>query len=142
MEEALVLAEAAGKLGNVPVGAVAVMDGRVIARSSNLRETLQDPTAHAEILVLREAARVLGTWRLEELTLVVTLEPCAMCAGAIAHALVKRLIYGAPEPRSGAVDSNLQVLRGRGTEVHGRVLEQRCSEMMSRFFEDLRLRTE
>ena len=142
MEEALVLAEAAGKLGNVPVGAVAVMDGRVIARSSNLRETLQDPTAHAEILVLREAARVLGTWRLEELTLVVTLEPCAMCAGAIAHARVKRLIYGAPEPRSGAVDSNLQVLRGRGTEVHGRVLEQRCSEMMSRFFEDLRLRTE
>ena len=136
------LAEAAGKLGNVPVGALAVMDGRVIARASNLRETLQDPTAHAEILVLREAARVLGTWRLEELTLVVTLEPCAMCAGAIAHARVKHLYYGAPEPRSGAVDSNLRVLKNCGTKVHGRVLEKRCSEMMSRFFEDLRLRAD
>ena len=141
MEEALRLAEAAGRLGNVPVGAVAVANGRVVARASNLRETLQDPTAHAEILVLREAARVLGTWRLDEVKLVVSLEPCVMCAGAIAHARVGHLVYGTPEPRAGAVDSNLHVLRGREVNVEGGILGDRCSEMLSGFFEDLRLRT-
>ena len=140
MEEALRLAEAAGRLGNVPVGAVAIHRGRVIARASNLRETLQDPTAHAEILVLREAARVLGTWRLDEVTLVVTLEPCAMCAGAIAHSRVRRLVYGTPEPRSGAVESTVRLLDDRGIDVETGVLGDRCAAMMTRFFECLRLK--
>ena len=140
MEEALRLAEVAGRLGNVPVGAVAIHEGRIIGRASNLRETLQDPTAHAEILVLREAARVLGTWRLEEVTLVVTLEPCAMCAGAIAHSRVGRLVYGTPEPRSGAVHSTVKLLENRDIEIEGGLLGGRCAAMMTEFFETLRLK--
>jgi len=101
------LAEAAQAVGHgdVPVGAAAVIDGRVIAAAHNERQRSGDPTAHAEILVLRDAARQLGSWRLTEVTVVVTLEPCPMCAGALVAARVRRLVYGASDPRAGACGS-------------------------------------
>ena len=140
MAEALQQAEAAGRLGNVPVGAVVVVDGQIVARAGNRRDTLQDPTAHAEILALRAAARALGTWRLEEATLYVTLEPCAMCTGAIASARLGRLVYGAEEPKTGAVISKHRLLERSDIQVQGEIEVARCQELMQRFFETLRRR--
>ena len=105
MSLALDEARAAARAGEVPVGAVVVVDGRVIARAHNRRETDKDPTAHAEILALREAARVLGDWHLETATLYVTLEPCFMCAGALVNARLGSLVFGALDPKAGAVGS-------------------------------------
>ncbi len=105
MREALALADEAARAGEVPVGAVAVLDGKVVGRGRNRREEDRDPCAHAELLALRDAARTLGRWRLTGVTLVVTLEPCAMCAGALVLARVDRLVYGAPDPKAGAVGS-------------------------------------
>ncbi len=105
MREALEEARQAAEVGEVPVGAVVVHRGQVIARGHNRREMDDDPTAHAEILALREAATVLGQWRLEGCTLYVTLEPCFMCAGAIVNARVERLVFGARDPKAGAVGS-------------------------------------
>jgi tRNA(adenine34) deaminase len=105
MAEALVLARDAASRGEVPVGAVAVCDGRIVGRGANAREATGDPTAHAELLALQEAARTLGRWRLGGTTLVVTLEPCAMCAGAMVLARIDRLVYGASDPKAGAVGS-------------------------------------
>ncbi len=105
MREALRLAAEAGAAGEVPVGAVAVCDGLVVGRGRNARETAQDPTAHAELLAIQEAARTLGRWRLSGVTLVVTLEPCAMCAGAMVLARIDRLIYAAADPKAGAAGS-------------------------------------
>ena len=140
MALALEQAEAAGRLGNVPVGALVVVEGEVIARSGNRRDTLQDPTAHAELLALRAAARVRGSWRLEDATLYVTLEPCAMCAGAIAQARIGRLVYGAPEPKTGAVVSQHRLLDSSATEVSAGVEEDHCQGLLARFFEGLRSR--
>jgi tRNA(adenine34) deaminase len=109
MELALVEAEAALLHGDVPVGAVALVDGRVIASRHNERELRQDPTAHAEILALRDAARALATWRLSAVTLVVTLEPCAMCAGALVAARTGRLVFGSADPKAGACGSLYQI---------------------------------
>lgn len=105
MEEALALARAAGEAGEVPVGAVALHDGAIVGRGANRRETDRDPTAHAELLAIQEAARTLGRWRLTGVTLVVTLEPCAMCAGAMVLARIDRLVYGADDPKAGAAGS-------------------------------------
>jgi tRNA(adenine34) deaminase len=105
MQEALRLAREAGAAGEVPVGAVALHEGRVVGRGRNARETARDPTAHAELLAIQEAARTLGRWRLSGVTLVVTLEPCAMCAGAMVLARIDRLIYAAPDPKAGAAGS-------------------------------------
>jgi tRNA(adenine34) deaminase len=105
MGEALALAREAAEAGEVPVGAVAVLEGRVVGRGRNRREEDRDPCAHAELLALREASRTLGRWRLTGVTLVVTLEPCAMCAGAAVLARIDRLVYGAPDPKAGAVGS-------------------------------------
>ena len=138
MMEALEAAEASGRLGNVPVGCVVVAGGRVLARAGNLRHTLQDPTAHAEILALREAARVLGQWRLTGATVVVTLEPCAMCAGAIAAARVDRLVYGASEPKAGAAMMARSPLQDAGITVVGGIDEQRCGKTLEAFFSALR----
>jgi tRNA(adenine34) deaminase len=102
MRLALQLAADAGKKGEVPVGAVIVRDGDVIGRGANARESLQDPTAHAEVLALREAAQALGSWRLGQCTAYVTLEPCPMCAGAIVMSRVGALVFGAPDPKAGA----------------------------------------
>ncbi len=139
MREALRLARRAAAMGNVPVGAVVVAEGRIVGRGANLTDTLQDPTAHAEVLALREAARTLGAWRLEGATLFVTLEPCAMCAGAALTARVARVVYGAVEPKTGAVVSTVKVLTGPRPDVEQGLRETECRELLTSFFEDLRV---
>jgi tRNA(adenine34) deaminase len=115
-----------------------VRDGEVVSAAHNERELLQDPTAHAEIIALREAARALGSWRVLEATLYVTLEPCAMCAGAIVLARVPRVLYGASDPKAGAAGSVLDVLAeprlNHRPEVRGGVLGEECGELLSAFF--------
>jgi tRNA(adenine34) deaminase len=142
MREALVEACGAAALGEVPIGAVVARCGRVIARSLNRREMDRDPTAHAEILVLREAARHLGGWRLSGCTLYVTLEPCPMCAGAVLQARVDRVVFGAADPKAGAAGSVVDLLRGmrfpHRVEVTGGVCEDACAEVLRRFFARLR----
>ncbi|MGA7593342.1 MAG: tRNA adenosine(34) deaminase TadA, partial [Candidatus Sulfotelmatobacter sp.] len=110
MEEALRAAQRALEAGEVPVGAVVICESRVVGRGWNRNITDFDPTAHAEIVALREAGATLGNHRLADCDLFVTIEPCAMCAGAMVHARIRRLIYGAPDPKAGAVDSVMQVL--------------------------------
>src|SRR5512139_1969540 len=132
MEAALALAAEAGAAGEVPVGAVAVFEGRVVGRGRNAREGARDPTAHAELLAIQEAARALGRWRLTGVTLVVTLEPCAMCAGAMVLARIDRLVYGASDPKAGAVGSLLDLsgdarLNHRFEVIRG-VLGDECGE--------------
>ncbi len=105
MGEALDLARRAAQAGEVPVGAVAVFEGRIVGRGANAREGARDPTAHAEMAAIQKAARALGRWRLEGVTLYATLEPCAMCAGAMVLARIDRLVYGAADPKAGAVGS-------------------------------------
>jgi tRNA(adenine34) deaminase len=138
MRLALREAERAREQGDVPIGAVAVRTGEVIAAGRNERELRGDPTAHAEILALREAARALGSWRVLEATLYVTLEPCAMCAGAIVLARVPRVIYGASDPKAGAAGSVLDVLAeprlNHRPEVRGGVLGEECGALLSGFF--------
>jgi tRNA(adenine34) deaminase len=143
MRAALAEADAALGTGDVPVGAV-VLDasGTVIARGRNRREADGDPTAHAEIVAIRAAARCVGGWRLDGLTLVVTLEPCTMCAGAITAARLSRLVYGAADPRAGAVGSVCDVVRDQRTtpvpEVIGGVLAEQCLNVIRRFFSEHR----
>lgn len=126
----------------VPVGAVVVLDSRVIARAHNRPLQSRDPTAHAEILALRRAGRKLGNYRLNGCSLYVTIEPCAMCAGAIVHARVKRLIYGASDPKAGACGSALKVLNhprlNHRVEVCKGVLKEECAEMLREFFRERR----
>lgn len=142
MEEALREAQRALALGEVPVGAVVVHDGRVIARGSNQPITTNDPTAHAEILALREAGKTMDNYRLLDCDLYVTVEPCAMCAGAITHARIRRLIYGAEDPKAGAVHSMLQVLNhpklNHQVEVSCGVLAARCMDLVQTFFREKR----
>jgi tRNA(adenine34) deaminase len=138
MREALELARAAGERGEVPVGAVAVFEDRIVGRGSNARERANDPTAHAELLAIQEAARTLGRWRLSGVTLVVTLEPCAMCAGAMVLARVDRLVYGATDPKAGAVGSLMDLssdprLNHRFSVERG-VLAEEASELLRAFF--------
>lgn len=144
MEEALREAQRALALGEVPVGAVIVRKGKVIARGANRNLSYSDPTAHAEILALREAARHAGNHRLEECEMFVTLEPCAMCAGALVHARIRRLVYGAPDPKAGAVRSVLQVLNhprlNHKMKVKSGVLAGRCGELLRGFFRHRRPR--
>src|SRR5512144_2491448 len=109
MRQALALAREAGERGEVPVGAVAVLEDRIVGRGANARESARDPTAHAELLAIQDAARTLGRWRLSGVTLYVTLEPCAMCAGAMVLARIDRLVYGASDPKAGAVGSLLDL---------------------------------
>jgi tRNA(adenine34) deaminase len=138
MRLALREAERASQHEDVPIGAVLVQDGEVVAAAHNERELRQDPTAHAEIVVLREAARAAGTWRLLETVLYVTLEPCAMCAGAIVLARVPRVVYGAHDPKAGACGSVLDVLGeprlNHRPEVAGGLLAQDCGDLLSEFF--------
>jgi tRNA(adenine34) deaminase len=124
--------------GDVPIGAVVVRGGEVIAAGRNERELREDPTAHAEVLALREAAKAVGSWRVLDATLYVTLEPCAMCAGAIVLARVPRLVYGASDPKAGAAGSVLDVLAeprlNHRPEVRGGVLGEECGALLSSFF--------
>ncbi len=143
MEVALEEARLALPTGDVPVGAVVVdADGVVVGRGRNAREATGDPTAHAEVLALREAAATLGRWRLDDCTLVVTLEPCAMCAGAVVLARVPRLVLGAWDPKAGATGSVHDLVRDRRlnhrVEVVGGVLEAECAALLRDFFADRR----
>ena len=140
LEEALIAASE----GEVPVGAVAVAGGEVIARGHNLRESLCDPTAHAEMIVIREASGKLGKWRLTDLTLYVTIEPCAMCAGAIVLARIPRVVFGAEDPKAGAGGSLFQILQepalNHRVELVSGVNEDRCRSIMKDFFVNRRLK--
>ncbi len=142
MREALEEALTGETEGEVPVGAVVVINGKVIARDHNRREQLQDPTAHAEVLVLRKAANALGTWRLLDATVYVTKEPCPMCAGALVNARVKRLVYGCPDQKAGAADSVFNIVSdlrlNHRIEVTSGVLSTEASEILTRFFEKRR----
>jgi tRNA(adenine34) deaminase len=142
MEDALRAAQRALEVGEVPVGAVVVRGGQIVGRGWNRNIADRDPSAHAEILALREAGAAIGNHRLEECELFVTVEPCAMCAGALIQARIKRLIYGADDPKAGAVHSVMQVLNhpklNHQMEVRGGVLAGRCAEIVQVFFKSLR----
>jgi len=138
MEEAIRQARGAENAGEVPVGALVICEGAVVGRGSNRNLLDNDPTAHAEIVALRQAAGAIGNHRLGECDLYVTVEPCAMCAGAITHARIRRLVYGADDPKAGAVRSALQVLNhpalNHRVEVTPGVLAGRCAELLQSFF--------
>jgi len=142
MREALAAAAESAAAGEVPVGAVIVRDGRVIARAANRTIRDQDASAHAEMLALREASRTLGRWRLDDCTLVVTLEPCAMCAGAIVLARVARVVFGAWDEKAGMAGSVGDLLRhprlNHRPEVLGGVLGDECGAVLSSFFRERR----
>ncbi len=144
MRVALAAAREAAEEGEVPVGAVAVKGGEQIASDRNRREALQDPTAHAEMLVLTEASAAVGSWRLEGVTVYVTLEPCAMCAGAMVLGRVERLVWGAADPKAGACGSVIDVLACEAlnwsVETTGGVLADECGAALSEFFAALRRR--
>jgi tRNA(adenine34) deaminase len=142
MREALREAKIASTKGEVPIGAVLVRDGQILARDHNRREEQSDPTAHAEILVLREAGRLLGGWRLPGSTLYVTIEPCPMCAGALVQARVDRLVYGAPDPKAGAVDSLYHITDdarlNHRLQITSGVLAEESAQLMRDFFKNKR----
>ncbi len=142
MEEALREARRALTLGEVPVGAIVVREGRIIGRGCNQPISTNDPTAHAEMLALREAAQAVDNYRLLDCDLYVTVEPCAMCSGAITHARIRRLIYGADDPKAGAVRSVLQVLNhpklNHQVETVSGVLAARCMDLLQTFFRERR----
>ncbi len=142
MEEALRAAQRALDAGEVPVGAVVVHQGKIVARGWNRNITDSDPSSHAEIMALREAGAALGNHRLGDCELFVTIEPCAMCAGALVHARIKRLVYGADDPKAGAVHSVMEVLNhpklNHQMEVRSGVLAGRCAEVLQSFFRNRR----
>ncbi len=143
MEAALVEARRALAAGEVPIGAVLVADGQIIARGFNQPIGATDPTAHAEIVALREGARAAGNYRLTAATLYVTVEPCLMCVGALVHARVREVVYGAAEPRTGALASATRALDTPGLNhrfaVIGGVLEPACRDLMQAFFRNRRV---
>ena len=144
MQAALALAEEAALAGEVPVGAVVVKDGVIVGRGRNAPITQHDPSAHAEIQAMRDAARNLGNYRLVGCTLYVTLEPCAMCCGAMQHARIARVVYGASDPKTGAcgsvVDLMAEARLNHHAVVEGGVLAEQCGQRLSQFFAERRLR--
>lgn len=144
MNMALEEAKKARELQEVPIGAVVVVDGEVIAKGYNLRETKQSSVAHAELLAITEACKVLGTWRLEEATLYVTLEPCPMCAGAIINSRIKRVVFGAHDPKAGCAGTFMNLLQderfNHQSEVTSGVLHEECGSILTAFFKELRKR--
>jgi tRNA(adenine34) deaminase len=142
MEEALRCAQRALEAGEVPVGAIVLCEGRIVGQGWNRNIRESDPTAHAEILALREAGTTLGNHRLGDCELFVTIEPCAMCAGAMVHARIKCLVYGADDPKAGAVRSVMQLLNcpamNHQIEVRSGVLASRCAEVLQTFFRNRR----
>jgi len=145
MQIALDLAQQAAAAGEVPVGAIVVKNGEIIGRGSNAPITTHDPTAHAEIRAMRDAAQRIGNYRLVGCTLYVTLEPCAMCSGAIQHARIAKVVYGANDPKTGACGSVVNLMAepklNHHTEVTGGVLAQECGAVLSAFFAARRKRT-
>jgi tRNA(adenine34) deaminase len=142
MQMALDLAQEAYRVDEVPVGAVLVKDGEILATGFNQREGLQDPTAHAELLAIRTAAEVLGSWRLTDTTLYVTLEPCAMCAGAIIQSRISRLVFGTWDPKAGACgsicDLTAETRFNHRVLVDSGVLAEDCRHLLQQFFQQLR----
>ena len=143
MQQALALANQAATFDDVPVGSLIVNDqGEIIGVGENLREKNNDPTAHAEIVAIKEAAQKIDNWRLDDLTMVVTLEPCAMCAGAIVQTRMKRLVFGAFDEKAGAVGSVWDVVRDTRAltkiEVISGVLEKECAQVLTKFFKGKR----
>jgi len=142
MSAALELAREARERGEVPVGAVLVMDGEILGRGFNQPVSLNDPTAHAEIVALRQAGREIGNYRLPGSTMYVTIEPCQMCVGAMVHARVARVVYGTPEPKAGAIESAMRAHEhpslNHRLEVAGRVLEAECRDVIQAFFKERR----
>jgi tRNA(adenine34) deaminase len=142
MRLALAEAQVAQEEGEVPIGAVITHAGQVIAAAHNQREQLHDPTAHAEMIAITQAAESLGSWRLDGCTLYVTLEPCPMCAGAILQARVPLLVYGATDPKAGAVDTLYQLLRdprlNHRSQSVSQVLAEECGQILTRFFQQQR----
>ena len=142
MAEALAEARKAAAEGEVPIGAVVVHEARVVGRGRNARESRRDPTAHAEVLALQDAARSLGRWRLTGATVYATLEPCPMCAGALVNARVDRLVYAVPDPKAGAAGTLFDVPRdprlNHRVEVASGVLAAECAELLSSFFRSRR----
>src|SRR3954469_24736451 len=145
MEEALREAQRAAALGEVPIGAIVVCNGQVVGRGCNRSITDSDPTAHAEIFAIREAGKALGNYRLSDCDLYVTVEPCAMCAGAITHARIKRIVYAADDAKAGAVKSGIPVLNhsqmNHRVEVVSGVLSGRAMETLQAFFRERRKKT-
>jgi tRNA(adenine34) deaminase len=143
MQMALAEAAAAATEDEVPIGAVIVHEGQVLAAAHNQREQLRDPTAHAEMIAITQAATALNSWRLENCTLYVTLEPCPMCAGALLQSRVKRVVYGADDPKAGAVKTLYQLLDdarlNHRAEVTSGVLAEECGRVLSEFFQQKRL---
>lgn len=146
MEEALALAREAGALGEVPVGAVVVKNGEVVGRGFNRPIMANDPTAHAEVMALRAAGQALGNYRLPDCTLYVTLEPCAMCSGAIQHARIARVVFGARDPKTGCCGSVTDLFAetrlNHHAQVESGVLAEQCGRLLSDFFAARRRRTE
>ena len=145
MQRALGLAQLGRESGEVPVGAVVVLDGAIVGEGFNQPIGAHDPTAHAEIVALRQAGQCIGNYRLTGATLYVTIEPCQMCVGAMIHARVARLVYGAPEPKAGAIESAMRAHEhpslNHRLEVSGRVLEDECRALMQSFFAERRRAT-
>ena len=142
MKEALEEAKIAYSCEEVPVGAIIVYQGKIIARAYNRKEELQDPTAHAEILAIRQATKYLGSWHLEDTSLYVTLEPCPMCAYAMLQSRIKRLIFGVHDPKAGAAGSIINILQDRRfnhqIEVVSGILKEECSLILQKFFQERR----
>ena len=142
MAEALLEARAAGGEDEVPIGSVVVVEGRIVGRGRNAREAKADPTAHAEMLALQEAARSLGRWRLSGATVYATLEPCPVCAGALVNARVDRLVYAVPDPKAGAAGTLFDIVRdsrlNHRIEVTSGVLATECGELLTQFFRSRR----
>lgn len=142
MRMAIEEAKKAEEVGEVPIGAVIVKDGEVIARAHNLRETTQNAVTHAELSAIQDACGIVGSWRLEETTLYVTLEPCPMCSGAILQSRIPRVVYGARDPKGGCVDSLYRLLNdprfNHECEVAEGVLADECGTMLTNFFRSLR----
>jgi tRNA(adenine34) deaminase len=143
MQKALKLAQEAAIKGDVPVGALVVDDaGNILGVGANLRERENDPTAHAEIVAIRNAANKIGNYRLDDLTMLVTLEPCGMCAGAILESKISRLIFGSYNIKLGAVGSVYDIIRDQrlmnNVEVHGGILEKQCNKILNEFFTNKR----
>jgi len=143
MKLALHEASKAFQEDEVPIGAVIVKEGKIISQAHNMRETLKDPTAHAEIIAIKKASEVLEAWRLIDCELYVTIEPCPMCAGAIVLSRIKRLIYGAPDLKAGACGSVMDIVRNPSlnhrVEVTSGILEQECSSIMKNYFRQKRI---
>lgn len=144
MNEAIIEAKKAAEAGEVPIGAIIVLNGDIIARAHNLRETEQSSIAHAEVLAINDACKKLGTWRLEEAELYVTLEPCPMCAGAIMLSRIKRVVYGAVDPKGGCAGTFMNLLQderfNHQSEVVTGILKEECGSLLSEFFRELRER--